>query len=318
MPHFVLLPAGGALVIHVFNGGRPEPIAPVPGDDVRCARLSDDGVHLGVLDQGGRRAAVFRVTRTGVEPLGAPAPLEPGREASVIAMKGPVLYAATPGPRARIHVLGEGRWTVVALPVECCGEGKSVDELLIDGDRLIAVDDVVLPKYFVRFAISAEGALLAPELSEIPAHTAWERIRAAALGERWVALLSGGTTRAGRTDHLALYDRATLSERANLSQALDRGGAERWTGVAFADEERLYLGCGRAGLGALNLRGLDPQALPALSPRGLAGPADGALPRIEVIDLGAPVVGLVTVPGSTGCFALLSDDTYRWVGPRNF
>jgi len=96
--------------------------------------------------------------------------------------------------------------------------GKPIDELLVDGDRLMAVDG-----HFITYDIAADGALGEATVVGLPGRTAYERVRFAGLGERWVAVLSGGFDRTTGSEHLALLDRATLVERACLSRVLWHG-----------------------------------------------------------------------------------------------
>ena len=68
----------------------------VPGTDVTAARLSTGGErlgeYLGVLDQAGKRATVYRVTADGPERLAAPVALPKGVVGDVIALDGSMLY----------------------------------------------------------------------------------------------------------------------------------------------------------------------------------------------------------------------------------
>ena len=82
---------------------------------------------------------------------------------------------------------------------------------------LIAVDG-----RFITCDIADDGTLGEATRVGLPAGMATEQVCYAALGERWVAVLSRGSDRRSASEHLALHDRATLTERACISRLLHR------------------------------------------------------------------------------------------------
>jgi hypothetical protein len=215
-------------------------------------------------------------------------------------------------------VLVAGRWErEVALPAPCGGPDKSIDELLIDEAQLIAVDDLVFPKFLVRFPLSepldGDGA----EVVEMPVHNSYEQVRFAALGEQRLVVISMGDNRGQVREYLSLFDRRTLREHASVGRSLGEAGP--WTGAAFAQGDLLFLGCGPSGIGLMRLDGVHPEERPATSSETVLSPVnDRPIPPIRVHDLGASVAGLVAVPGESGCFALLPEGRYRWCDADEF
>ena len=311
----MLLPLDSGLGVYEFERGRVEPVGPVPASELTVARISDDGVHLGVIDQKGKRATAFRIGSAGLERIAPLVTLPRGVSTRVIAMSGSTLYAAT-GPT--IRVLVAGRWErEMPLPAPCGGPGKSIDELLIDGAQLIAVDDLIFPKFFVRFPLSGPLDENRAEVLKMPVHNSYEQVRFAALGEQWVVVISRGDNRGQVREYLSLFDRRTLREHASVGRGLGEAGP--WTGAAFAQGDLLFLGCGPSGIGLMRLDGVHPEERHATSPETVLSPVnDRPIPPIRVHDLGAPVTGVVAVPGESGCFALLPEGRYRWCDADEF
>ena len=114
--------------------------------------------------------------------------------------------------------------------------GKRVEDLLLDGDRLIAVDDVVSPKYLTRYDVSnpARGLI---DVREIPWHSSYETIHSGAVGADWAALYSSSTNHGGHGIHIALLDRATLTEREAVTGTAK--GSYREAGASARDWRQL-------------------------------------------------------------------------------
>ncbi|MDO9021904.1 MAG: hypothetical protein Q8S73_03235 [Deltaproteobacteria bacterium] len=139
-------------------------------------------------------------------------------------------------------------WSALALPplpavMRRFLSQKAVDALVLDGDRLVAVDDVVLPKWFFLFDRVAEGGpahVGTVDLSHGPNEST---LHGAARSSQWIALRSGGATRMGEYRRVRIYARGSLEARASLSERLDRRSGTRkedpWGGAAFVGEHLL-------------------------------------------------------------------------------
>jgi hypothetical protein len=166
------------------------------------------------------------------------------------------------GPLLRYKsALGGGPWSALPVPVEV-GKGKAVDALLVDGDRLIAVDDIVMPKWVLVYDLRApEGPCL---LEVIPLEQGVNEttLPGAAMSARWIALRSNGAHMGGSYCAVTLYARGDLSRRGSFGEdrAWDSPKASRfqgasWGGAAFVGET-LLVAAGPAGLMTLDCRSL--------------------------------------------------------------
>lgn len=93
---------------------------------------------------------------------------------------------------------------------------KEIDALIVHGSRLIAVDDVVFPKYlFVLDGAEAAGA--PPRIHHLPGHGTYERVLSACLCQSGLAVISTTTGMGGSGVHVSLLDLETLEETGCLS-----------------------------------------------------------------------------------------------------
>jgi len=85
-------------------------------------------------------------------------------------------------------------------------DGKAVNDLLLLGRRLFAIDDIMLPNILLTYdLVGSDGRSVLAHCQEIPPHQSGEHILHGAIGGKWLALLSGSMGREGSFRHLSLY-----------------------------------------------------------------------------------------------------------------
>ncbi len=108
-------------------------------------------------------------------------------------------------------------WQPLKIPDSVAAFRKTIDGLLVHGNRLIAVDDLIFPKWFIRYDITNPASPVLLDSKEIPPHGVYEHIRKAVIGSRWIAALSTTSGKAALGEHIALYDADSLSEIGSIT-----------------------------------------------------------------------------------------------------
>jgi len=291
------LPAvdGTALVAAGPDGPVVVGRLPFPGG-ARPHLAGDLAVGLG-LDGAALQAVELR-QGLGLAP-GWPLPL-PGRlRGHCAATRGGVVYVGGSGERlltADLGRPGEG-WVEARLPEEAGRAGKAIDALLFDGARLLAVDDILLPKWVFVLDLTDPRRPACVDRRSLLAHYTYERVRCAALGPRHLVTLSHGGGRAGPRAFLTAYAREDLAETGVAALRSGdgllggpgpaAGLAPQWHDVAFAGET-LVVAAGTRGAVALDPEELPAEAGAALPPVRTVGP---------VLGPGEEAVRVVPAPG---------------------
>jgi hypothetical protein len=332
---FLLLPiAEPRPVVRVTAPGQHEVVAELP-----CTL----GEHVRVQDA--RRATVLSEERDRVDVYEwAVGTLSKSKSVSLPAdmyatdavLKGSVLFVSGGyrWPTESTEVLLARRldgdeWFQPEIPKHILRPGKLIDALLVDGDRLIAVDDKIQPKWFLEYNVKSPERphlMRAPELPQEPG----ELIHGAVLGNRFVALRSTAHADGRLSRYVRLYDRETLVECAytsadhplaaksyrEVSDPLGRrtlASNFEWQDFAFVGDTLLIAG-GRDGLGVL-----DTRAVKTLKPVGpqLRRPAPAFLSQDEQLIFGAPgagreTVAIVPVPAHQGAYVVEAGGTERF------
>lgn len=95
---------------------------------------------------------------------------------------------------------------------------KSIDDLLVDENRIIAVDNIVFPKYLIECDFSDPNNPSFIKLHNLPNNGTYEHISKGALNKNYIALLSSSGGMYGNGNHINIFKKGNYSEYAILSQ----------------------------------------------------------------------------------------------------
>lgn len=184
-----------------------------------------------------------------------------GHKVHALTLHEGVVYVGGSGGKeilGSIDLRARPAWTAIAVPREVAGFGKAVDGFVRDGARLVAVDDFVLPRYFLVYDIREARAPRLLEARPFPWSLSAEQVTGVASAGSWMAVLSDYANHGYMGSqiglvhvqtlrgHAALWVRRAGSLRARAQPALDVHG------VALSGTT-LYVAAGADGLGALDI-----------------------------------------------------------------
>lgn len=204
-----LLPGPEGWHLYACAGEEMERLAPLPMTGQLMWCWSDDRRHLLAVDQGGKRVTTYWLEGESFVRTMSPSTLPKDVKAHCIAMKGAQPYI---GEVSLWLPRGPGQWAHIPMPDFASGEGKRLDGLLIDRDRLIAVDDLMLPKYNLEYDITDPANPVYVGAQRIRPNITYERIYAAARGMRWFVTLSRGINHGNQVSYCTVFHLETLSQ----------------------------------------------------------------------------------------------------------
>ncbi len=111
-------------------------------------------------------------------------------------------------------------WFKLSIPKELMKYGKSIDDILVDEQQLIAVDDIVLPKYILFYNIDDSGSKYIEHL-KLVANGSYEHIRKAQISENYIGLFSTTVGRSGAYNHITLYERNNKNSFCGITLTLE-------------------------------------------------------------------------------------------------
>jgi hypothetical protein len=273
--HRFVVPVKGVNTFCTFLNGQLRPENPLPLVGTGEQAIDDEFGWVAWAD-GGKTIGLTHLDAIEGEGGFSPLVMPEKYEAGCLLFHRQVLFV---GGRCGTEVIGafdcanpEPRWTPLDVPAEFRKYGKQIDDLLLDNDRLIAVDNHDVPKYLLVYSVADPRQPRLLETRRIP--TLWwgESIYAGALGTNWLALLSiGGGSFVGSRMQIGLYDRRALAlfgwlaaipkQRAYGFGGLAKGPRRTWNRIAFAGDV-LLIAADDDGVGVLELAKLQRPANP--------------------------------------------------------
>jgi len=150
-------------------------------------------------------------------------------------------------------------WIPLTVPDMVIRRRKSIDDFIVDNDRLIAVDNRVFPKWLLLYDISKPEKPQLKDHYRLEHHGPYEHIKMATIGLNWIAILSSTTGRSGYHDHISLLDKKYLKEDSVLNcnhYRTDRMTSSNiyWGNISFLGD--LLLITSSNGIGVLDFNGL--------------------------------------------------------------
>ncbi|WP_157621220.1 hypothetical protein [Salisaeta longa] len=313
----VVLPKGRQLGLYRWISNDLAYLAPLDADVDAIVHIDQERSVISALTQAGKKVKTWTLAGEKLEPVRSGPHLPKGCRGHCVNVIGSQVYVggrAKNDKRALLWrcTLGtpHASWTQVAVPPPVCKSGKTVDALFRDGNRLLAVDDLILPKWILIYDARDPTKPNFQKAEKLRFHTTYEQTFCAAANSRWMALGSKGVNHGNVGYFLSLLDKKTLKERY-----LWRSSAKREDDktpplhdVSFG-ADRLFVAGGSRGVGVVELSGRSRD-----KSAGGKEPATLATLKYWKPASGAPVVGVKTVAGYNGCFAIVAedDDTRQW------
>lgn len=215
---YAFLPHAGATWLCLANGPQVTPLAPAPGMNDAIRRFSTDGTEFGFLDQTGKRLGHYKLLEHApwFERLAPLSTLPTGCTADDFVIHQGAMIAGGKGPNREALWMRrtelEKVWRPVALPEGIGKRGKSIDALFVRGDKLVAVDNVMVPKWILVYPLEPELSCNGVEVIKLRNHTTYESVERATEGDKLYALKSSGINHGRVSHYIALLRKNDLTE----------------------------------------------------------------------------------------------------------
>lgn len=105
------------------------------------------------------------------------------------------------------------KWTKLEIPAELAMFGKSVDDFMFMGDTLIAVDNMVMPKYLLYYDIQDLNNIKLIKSYTVPPNGTYETLFRGLIFENYFVILSSTFGGSGSQSYLTVLKRHDLPTR---------------------------------------------------------------------------------------------------------
>lgn len=161
----------------------------------------------------------------------------------------------------------QNEWYSIKIPDKFKKQGKSIDDFLIVDDELLAIDNIIFPKYILSFKLNGGNKCEYFKEFRIPSNGTYEKIIKAYLSDKYIGLFSKTMGRNGGASHIAIYCKNNLDKSFSFtfrdeSSIFKRKEDEESSEPARFDlisnflivENLLYFACKNNGLGLVEIK----------------------------------------------------------------
>lgn len=177
---------------------------------------TDQKSRVVVLDTSKNSLSLFDIKTESESELKIPFDLKP----KTILLNGENLFIGGEMGKEMLvqYNLQSQEWYKLQIPREVMYPGKAIDDLVISDSLLIAIDNIIMPKYVLFYNLNSIGKLALSHFKELKSNGAYETIYQGRITDKYFGLVSGTVSGyVGATEHITIYDNLDLNNSFALS-----------------------------------------------------------------------------------------------------
>jgi hypothetical protein len=150
--------------------------------------------------------------------------------------------------------INDDKWFKLEIPEEVQMWGKAVDDLVINDSLLIAIDNIVLPKYVLFYSLDSTEKLELSYFEDLKSNGPYESIHAGRITSKYLGLISdsySGYT--GASEHITIYDKLNLKRSFAISIGQQEEGFHTFNDFVIIGD-KLFISSKEKGLGVFDIR----------------------------------------------------------------
>ncbi|NOU62356.1 hypothetical protein [Marinifilum caeruleilacunae] len=115
------------------------------------------------------------------------------------------------------YQIKKNQWEKLEVPEEVQMWGKAVDELVINDSLLIAIDNLILPKYILYYDLESEGRLELSHFKRLKYNSSYESIHDGRITSKYLGLISTTMNHGSIYEHITIYSDLDLIKSFAIS-----------------------------------------------------------------------------------------------------
>ncbi len=146
------------------------------------------------------------------------------------------------------------KWFSLEIPTQVLIPRKAIDDLLVNDSLLIAIDNIVMPKYILFYNLNSNEKLSFSHFKELKSNGAYESIYKGKLNSKYLGLLSGTFSGyVGSTEHITIYKGLELSKSFAISTNQNDKNYHTFNDILII-EDNIIIASKEKGLGIFNIK----------------------------------------------------------------
>lgn len=143
------------------------------------------------------------------------------------------------------------KWFKLKIPKEVMFYGKAIDDLVVNDSLLIAVDNIILPKYILYYKLNLTNRLEYSHFKKLKSNNSYESIHKARITENYLGLLSTTMNWGTQREHITVYSDLNLLKSFAIST--EYKGKWNFNDILIVDK-KLFVANSSKGLGVIEIK----------------------------------------------------------------
>lgn len=210
---------------------------------------TDQKERVAILDTAKNEVSIFEIKSSAQIKLTIPFEIKPK---TILVNNDNLFIGGEMGKEILIqyHLKSE-KWFQLEIPKEVVFFGKAVDDLVVNDTLLIAVDNIIMPKYILYYHLNSNDKLNFSHFKELKSNSSYESIHKARITNSYLGLLSTSLNHGTVREHITLYSDLHLSKSFAISVDYKRN-------MTFKDfiliDDKLFIANTSKGLGVFKIQ----------------------------------------------------------------
>lgn len=151
------------------------------------------------------------------------------------------------------HLQNE-KWYQLEIPNEVRFFGKAIDDLVINDSLLIAIDNIIMPKYVLFYRLNTDSKLILSHYKRLKFNGAYENIHQGRITEKYIGLLSDTYSGyVGASNHIAIYDDLELTSSFAITSNQNDEDYHTFTDFLIV-KDKIIIASKEKGLGIFDIK----------------------------------------------------------------
>ena len=145
------------------------------------------------------------------------------------------------------------KWYRLEIPEEVLFWGKAIDDLVVNDSLLIAIDNIVIPKYILFYHLNSSNRLELSHYKELKSNGCYEEICLGRISNEFLVLKSKTASMGGRTNHITIIKKFDFENCFSLSTNMFDKDFHSFNDFVISGE-KLIIASEEKGLGVFEIK----------------------------------------------------------------
>lgn len=210
---------------------------------------TDQKERVAILDTAKNEVSIFEIKSSAQIKLTIPFEIKPK---TILVNNDNLFIGGEMGKEILIQYhLKSKKWFQLEIPKEVIFFGKAVDDLVVNDTLLIAVDNIIMPKYILYYHLNSNDKLNFSHFKELKSNSSYESIHKARITNCYLGLLSTTMNHGTVREHITIYSDLNLVKSFAITVGFKKN-------MTFKDfilvDDKLYIANSSKGLGILKIQ----------------------------------------------------------------